>query len=92
MDDGCLSGLSLQCATGDPSPDRLTDRRLGRAQFAFVGVSAAGGSPKAGAGAGLLLNPRLAAFGLMVAPLGALVGAGLDPEAFGLDMAFPATS
>jgi 4-azaleucine resistance transporter AzlC len=115
----------------------------GGSQFAFVGVIAAGGSPMAGAVAGLLLNTRLTAFGMMVAPvltggrlrrlagthlmsdentamtaaappdekervywrvsmsiflawnlstvIGALLGAGLDPEVFGLDVAFPAT-
>lgn len=40
----------------------------GGAQFAAVGVTAAGGAPVAGVAAGLLLNTRYAAFGLAVAP------------------------
>src|SRR6056297_192184 len=40
----------------------------GSAQFAFVGVLAAGGNPLAGAASGLLLNLRYLAFGLAVAP------------------------
>ena len=41
----------------------------GGSQFAFVGVLAAGGSPLSAAVPGLLLNSRLAAFGLLVRPL-----------------------
>lgn len=40
----------------------------GSAQFAFVGVLAAGGNPLAGAASGLLLNLRYLAFGIAVAP------------------------
>jgi 4-azaleucine resistance transporter AzlC len=115
----------------------------GGSQFAFVGVLAAGGSPLSAAVPGLLLNSRLAAFGLLIRPLltgsrlrrlagthlmsdentamtmaappheqsrvywrvsaaifvawntstiaGAIAGAAIDPERFGLDVAFPAT-
>src|SRR5687767_13408795 len=115
----------------------------GGSQFAFVGVLAAGGSPLSAAVPGLLLNSRLAAFGLLIRPLlhggplrrllgthlmsdentamamaappdqqervywrvsaaifvawnsstvvGAIAGASIDPERFGLDVAFPAT-
>jgi 4-azaleucine resistance transporter AzlC len=41
----------------------------GGAQFAAVGVAAAGGSPAAAVASGLLLNARYLAFGLSVAPL-----------------------
>lgn len=40
----------------------------GGSQFAAVGVIAAGGSPVAAVGAGLLLNTRYAPFGLAIAP------------------------
>jgi predicted branched-subunit amino acid permease len=40
----------------------------GGSQFAFIGVIAAGGNPMMGALSGLLLNVRLAAFGLAIAP------------------------
>lgn len=52
----------------------------GGAQFAAVGVVAAGGSPLAAVVSGLLLNTRYAAFGLTVAPL---LGRGLPERLVG---------